>query len=78
MEDSIAFLQIEAKLTTHPGVGRAGVTVSRNASGDQKVIAYVVPDENYLDRVLAAEQNESKRIKEWRTVFDWYQKDDGS
>jgi ubiquinone/menaquinone biosynthesis C-methylase UbiE len=77
-EDSIALPQIEAKLTTHPGVGHAAVTVSRNASGDQKLIAYVVPDENYLDSVLAAEQNEGKRIKEWRTVFDWYQKDDGS
>ena len=75
---AIALAQIETTLTTHPGVQQAEVSVSMLPSGDQKLVAYVVPDKNYLDSVLAAEQNEDRRISEWRTVFDLFQKDDGS
>ena len=73
---TIALPQIEARLTKHSGVGQATVTVSKNASGDEKLVAYLVPAKDYLESELAAEQNE--RIEEWRTVFDFFQKDEGS
>ena len=39
-------------------------------------MAYVVPDEDYLHSVLLAEEDE--HIKEWRSVFDFFQEDEGS
>ena len=73
---AIALPQIEARLTKHSGVGQATVTVSKNASGDEKLVAYLVPAKDYLESELEAEQNE--RIEEWRTVFDFFEKDEGS
>ena len=73
---TIAIPQIEARLTKHSGVDQATVTVSKNTSGDEKLVAYLVPAKDYLESELEAEQNE--RIEEWRTVFDFFQKGDGS
>jgi SAM-dependent methyltransferase len=71
-----ALSQIEAALTTHSGVGQAAVAVSRSDSGEQRLVAYIVPDQEYLDSLIEPDKNEDKRIKEWRAVFDWFQKDD--
>jgi SAM-dependent methyltransferase len=70
--------EIEAALTMHPGISQAAVTVLRPASGDQKLLAYLVPDKDYFENVLAAEQNQDRRINEWRSVFDRLQKDPSS
>ena len=58
------------------GVGQAAVAVSRNSSGGEKLVAYVVPDEDYLHSALLAEEDE--HIEEWRTVFNFFQEDEGS
>jgi ubiquinone/menaquinone biosynthesis C-methylase UbiE len=47
----------------------------RPASGDQKLVAYLVPDKGYFDSVLASDHNEDRRIKEWRTVYELLHKD---
>ena len=73
---ALALPQIEARLTKHSGVDQAAVTLSRNASGGEKLVAYVVPDEDYLHNALLAEEDE--HIEEWRTVFNFFQEDGGS
>jgi amino acid adenylation domain-containing protein len=72
---TIALPQIEERLTKHPGVRQAVVTASRHASGEQKLVAYVVPDKDYLHSVAA---NEGERLEDWRAVFDWFQEEEGS
>jgi SAM-dependent methyltransferase len=70
--------EIEAALKKHPGISQAAVTVLRPASGDQKLMAYLVPDNGYFDGVLASEYNEDRRIKEWRTVYELLHRDAAS
>jgi len=70
--------EIEAALKKHPGISQAAVTVLRPASGDQKLVAYLVADKGYFDGVLASEHNEDRRIKEWRTVYELLHKDASS
>ena len=73
---TIGLPQIEEQLTKHPGVRQAAVTASGYSSGEQKLLAYVVPDKDFLDRELKTHENE--RIEEWRAVFDWFQEEGAS
>ena len=70
--------QIEDILRTHPGVRQVAVIKSESPSLDQRVIAYLAPQEGYLDGVRARQQIEDQHTKEWRRVFDRLQKVPGS
>ncbi|MEO7986978.1 MAG: methyltransferase, partial [Gemmatimonadales bacterium] len=65
--------RIGAMLEEHPGVRRAEVVVRQSGEGE-KLIAYVVPDPGYLDGILPGDRDEAQRLKQWRTVYDWFEK----
>jgi amino acid adenylation domain-containing protein len=76
--DTIALPRIEATLTEHPGVLQVVVSALGPAAGAPKLAAYVVPQKAYLESILTAQQDEDRRVNEWRTIFDWFQDDKGS
>ncbi len=67
------FREIEAVLVQHPGVLKAAVIAERLAAGGEKLAAYIVPDDEYLESALANSSEEASRVRKWRTVFDMMQ-----
>lgn len=65
--------KIEAALAEHPGVREVVTIIWEPQPGDQRLLAYVVPNEEYVDRFLAGPDEEGHRLRKWRLVFDWYQ-----
>ncbi|MFZ0303462.1 MAG: methyltransferase [Terracidiphilus sp.] len=57
---------VEDVLHTHPGVRETAVI---QADG-KNVIAFVVPDNEYVDEVLGREAADSKIVGKWRKIFD--------
>jgi SAM-dependent methyltransferase len=64
--------KIEAVLAEHPGVREAVATLWEPRLGDRRPVAYVVPNDQYIDRILGAPEEERRRLLKWRLVFDWY------
>jgi SAM-dependent methyltransferase len=62
--------EIESKLMEHPGVRQAAVLLWKPDALDNRLVAYVVPDNEYLDRTLAGADDESRRIQNWRKTYD--------
>ncbi|WP_406490379.1 amino acid adenylation domain-containing protein [Streptomyces phaeochromogenes] len=56
--------EIEHVLTGHPGVAQAAVVVRENQKGDQRLVAYVVPDP------AAAAADAGVLVEEWRDVYE--------
>ncbi|WP_405958432.1 amino acid adenylation domain-containing protein [Streptomyces phaeochromogenes] len=56
--------EIEHVLAAHPGVAQAAVVVRENQNGDQRLVAYVVPDPD------AAVADADAQVDEWRQVHD--------
>jgi ubiquinone/menaquinone biosynthesis C-methylase UbiE len=61
---------MEAKLREHPGVLQAMVLVWRRLEPEHRIVAYVVPDDEYIDRTLAGANDESRRIQKWRKTYE--------
>ncbi|MFE4588404.1 amino acid adenylation domain-containing protein [Streptomyces laurentii] len=57
--------EIEARLTAHPRVSAAAVTVREDRDGDRRLVAYV-----RRDALTSAHPSESDRVAEWRRVHD--------
>jgi len=70
----VTISDIERVLAQHPGVHRAAVVRWELEAGASTLTAYVVPDPDYLDRMLADENDESRRLNQWRTVYDLFEK----
>ena len=68
----IELRKIEAALAEHPGVRDVAATVWEPRPGDQRLLAYVVPNEEYAERFLAGAEEQGRRILRWRLVFDWF------
>lgn len=61
----------EILLRSHPGVREAVVVARRRAeSTEETPVAYVVPNDDYVSRVLAGDEWGRKRIQKWRKTFD--------
>ncbi|MFG2957379.1 amino acid adenylation domain-containing protein [Streptomyces sp. NPDC048291] len=56
--------EIEQVLTGHPAVAQAAVLVRENQNGDQRLVAYVVPDPE------TAVADADVQVDEWRQVHD--------
>jgi SAM-dependent methyltransferase len=62
--------EIEATLREHPGVQQAAVVLWKRAEADHRLVAYVVPDNGYVDRTLAGADDELRRIQKWQKTYD--------
>lgn len=63
--------EIEAKLCEHPGVRKAAIFTWRPAyAAHHQLVAYVVPNNDYLDQTLSAADDETRRIQKWKKTYD--------
>jgi ubiquinone/menaquinone biosynthesis C-methylase UbiE len=61
----------EAMLRSHAGVREAAIIPWRSDnSRDDTLVGYVVPDDDYINRVLAGSDEQRKRMHKWRKTFD--------
>jgi len=60
--------QCAAALREHPAVREA--LVGQMAAPNQPVVAFVLPDEGYLDDVLGRKEAASGQVRRWRKVYD--------
>jgi ubiquinone/menaquinone biosynthesis C-methylase UbiE len=61
----------EILLRSHPGVREAAVVALKSDKSSEGIrVGYVVPNYDYLGRVLAGEEWERKSIQKWRKTFD--------
>ncbi|MEI5097451.1 amino acid adenylation domain-containing protein [Streptomyces sp. PmtG] len=58
--------EIEEALTGHPGVARAAVVVREDHKGEQRLVAYVVPDPH----TATTDTDADSQVEEWREVYD--------
>ncbi len=57
---------IENLLLTHPGVREAALV----NNGSDRSVAFVVPDNDYVDEVLVRGAADLKIVSKWRKIFD--------
>ena len=63
--------EAEILLRSHPGVREATVVRWSSDNFTEEIrVAYVVPNSDYIDRVLAGDEWERKRIQKWGKTFD--------
>lgn len=63
--------EIQAALREHPGV-RDAVAAVHEENGARKIVGYIVPRPEYLQRFLS-DEDELKRLQKWRKTFDLVQ-----
>ncbi len=61
--------EVEAVLLQHPGLGDAVVVAQPHSTGDQRLVAYVVPAANTEASPMAAD-GAGARIAEWQHIYD--------
>jgi SAM-dependent methyltransferase len=65
--------KVEIALREHPGVRDAAVVFREAKLGERKLVAYIVPNADYWERVLSETEEERKRLQKWRKTFDLMQ-----
>ncbi|MGP3919933.1 amino acid adenylation domain-containing protein, partial [Nonomuraea sp. 10N515B] len=59
--------EVQASLLAHPGIRQAVVVAREEAPGDQRLVAYVVPD---LDAAAALASDSAGQVAEWESIYD--------
>lgn len=63
--------EAEILLRSHPGVREAAVVALRSGQSTEEIsVGFVVPNDDYITRVLAGEEWQRKSIQKWRKTFD--------
>ena len=62
--------ELEAMLERHEAVREAVVTMREDRPGDQRLIAYVVPELTRAKSAVGAERWDSEHVQQWRMMFD--------
>ncbi len=62
--------ELEAKLRALPGVREAAVFLWKPAEQGHRLVAYLVPDNDYLDRTLVGADDITRRIQKWRKTYE--------
>ncbi len=62
--------KIEAAFREHPGVRQAAVALWETSPMDRRLVAYVIPDDQYFDGTLASADDESRRIRKWQKTYE--------
>lgn len=62
--------EIESVLREHPGVREASLAIVGVAQGEEKLVAYVVPDYDCIERTKAGSEEERKRILKYGRLYD--------
>jgi acyl-CoA synthetase (AMP-forming)/AMP-acid ligase II/2-polyprenyl-3-methyl-5-hydroxy-6-metoxy-1,4-benzoquinol methylase len=62
--------EIEAAVIEHPGVRDAAVSARVEASGEKRLIAYVVPKSDFLEEQMKSAESAARHLVDWRRVFD--------
>ncbi len=70
LENTDRASELEAKLRALPGVREAAVFLWKPAERGQRLVAYLVPDNDYLDRTLAGADDVTRRIQKWRKTYE--------
>ena len=65
--------ELQSALRAHPGVREVAIVSHEGASGEKKLIAYVVTETGYWEQVLAGTKEERRRLEKWRKTFDLMQ-----
>ena len=65
--------KVQAALAEHPGVREVVATIWEPQPGDPRLVGYVVPNDEYVDRSWAAPDEQLQRVRKWRLVWDWFQ-----
>ena len=65
--------ELQSALRAHPGVRDVAIASREVIPGEKKLVAYVVPERNYWEQVLAGSEQERKRLQKWRKTFDLMQ-----
>lgn len=72
--DSESLRAIENVLAGLPGVRRTAIVVRESAAGEPVSIAYVVPEDDYVEHIFSDQDEEARRTEQWRKIYDLYQK----
>jgi SAM-dependent methyltransferase len=64
---------VENGLADLPGVRRAAVVIRESTAAVPGLVAYVVPDDGFVERTFSDQNDEARRTEKWRKIYDLYQ-----
>ena len=65
---------VENAFADLPGVRSAAVIVEDSTAAEPGLVAYIVPDDDYVERTFSGPNDEDRRTEQWRKIYDLYQK----